>query len=332
MTCLSNPSTRDQIQSAADRCLDFLASLFDERGHSRIDPSSGGHHFKLPYVLNYGGRRALAMRVLAHVANDLIQPDGQYKDTAANDSKGRYLYEGGWLAWGSESLGRFDWARKFAKQLAVQQDPQWGGWFSDNEQGRVQRVLLCSGAMAGCAAAGELEAAAHGARYFERLLDRQPEPDRRFYYNLGEDGEVVTAPTDDPTMGCYDFHDHVRPAHFAPVIAGLTWLGEHTGNETHFNTARRFADVLLSNPNASASPFASKSGWAALMLHRHRPSDDLVEYAQAIGQALIKRQQDDGRIDITDAPGLEGGQSDAISIATTCDWTVTAIALVNGAA
>ena len=319
-----------RFRDAADRCLDFLDSRFDQHGRSRLDPARGGDHAKLPYVFNYGGRRRQAMRVLAHVARELTVSDGRYADESANGPAGTYIYHAGWLAWGSAALGRFDLAWLFARQLAAQQDQQLGGWWNSNEQGRVQRMLSMGGAFAGCAASGALAAAGAGARYLHRLLEGQPEPQHRFYYNLTEAGQVATAPTQDPTLGCYDFRGPVRPAHFAPVIAGLTWLGGQTGDESHLDMARRFADIMLRNPEAPASPFASKSGWAALLLHAVRPGDDLVAYAHGVGQAMLKRQRPDGSIDISDGPPLPADQFDSITISSTCDWTVTAIALGNG--
>ena len=63
-----------------------------------------------------GGRRDLAHRVLEHIERNLLEADGSFRDPAANGPQSLYLYQAGWLAWGSAFLGRFDLARRFARR------------------------------------------------------------------------------------------------------------------------------------------------------------------------------------------------------------------------
>jgi hypothetical protein len=325
-------SGRADFRAAAERCLDYLAAAFEERGHHRQEPANPAVHYKLPYVFLYGGRRPLALRVLEHIERDLLAADGSFQDPAANGPASSYLYQSGWLAWGSEALGRFDLARRFARRARLEQDGRWGGFWNENAAGRVQWLLNSSSAGAGCAAAGKIAAAGECARFMRRLLDRQPEPDRGFHLNLDPDGEVITDAAGEPTLSFYDYAGPVRPALFATAIAGLVWLGRQTGDADHFDTARDYATVMLDARQARRSPFASKSGWAALQLHAHRPDEDLLKYAQAVGRTLLDRQLADGSIDLTDWPGLEGGAGAPATESSVCDWTLTAVALANGAA
>ena len=147
------------LRRAADRALDFLAAHVDANGRSRIDPSDPGLHFKLPYVFAYGDRRQLALQVLDHIEHNLLADDGSFRDDRFNGPASAFLYQAGWLAWSSVALGRFDLARRVARRAIREQDPHLGGFWNETDQGREQGVLNSSSAAAGCAAAGELEAA-----------------------------------------------------------------------------------------------------------------------------------------------------------------------------
>jgi len=326
-------TARAEYRAAAGRSLDFLAAAVNADAKRRKMIDEVDVLYKLPYVFTYGGRRELGLRVMEHIENDLIEADGSFRDASQNGPTSMYAYMAGWLAWGSLALGRFDLARRFARRIAVDQDPQWGGHWSESEVGRAQWLLTSSGMVAGCAAAGELETAERGARYMARLLERQPRPDDGFYFNLGPDGEVVTKPAEDTTTSFYDFNDRVRPAMFAIALAGLVWTGEQTGDARHFDLARRYANVVLSNRrDPTTSPFVSKTGWAALLLYRHRADDDLRGFAEAVGKAYLRRQQSDGSVALAGWPGLDADQPVGYRVLTTCDWVVTALALANGGA
>jgi hypothetical protein len=325
--------TRADFGAAAERCLDFLAAQFDDRGAHRAAPDDPAQHYKLIYVFAYADRRALALRVLEHMERVHLADDGGYRDPSLNGPGSAFLYQSGWLAWGAAALGRFDVARRVARQAMSQQDEGWGGFWNDTELGRVQWLLNSSSAGAGCAAAGELEAARHSARHLERLLTRQPAPDEGFYFSLGEDGQVVAGLGDEPTRNHFDLTAWARPAMFATAIAGLAWLTRQSLDDRFADLARRYCAVILSHRGQpERMQFASKSGWAMMQVHALRPDPALAAYAEGVGRRLLELQADDGSVDLSGWPGLEGGAPPALTLASTCDWTLTAVALANGAA
>ncbi len=324
--------TRDDFRAAAEKCLDFLAAQFDEHGAHRTAPQDPSLHYKLVYVFAYGDRRELSLRVLEHMQRTHLAPDGTFRDPALNAPGSSFLYQSGWLAWGAAALGRFDLARRVARRAIEQQDPTWGGFWNEIDVGRVQWLLNSSSAGAGCAAAGEIEAAEHSARHLARLLDRQPEPEKGFHFSLGADGEVVTALGDEPTRNFFDLDSWARPAMFATAIAGLAWLARQTLDQTYTDLARRYCQVILTHRrNPERMQFASKTGWAMLQVHANSPDPALEAYAQGVGRRLLELQSDDGSIDLSGWPGMEAGAPPALTLPTTCDWTLTAIALANGA-
>lgn len=323
--------TANEYRQAADRALDFLAAHTDGEGRSRIDPNDPGLHFKLPYVFAYGDRRQLALKVLDHIERNLLADDGSFQDNQFNGPASAFLYQAGWLAWSSAALGRFDLARRIARRAIQEQDPNLGGFWNETHQGREQGVLNSSSAAAGCAAAGELEAAAIAAGFMDRLIELQPEPDQRFHFGLNADGEVITDSDAEPGRNYFDLNGPCRPAMFATAIAGLTWLGRQTDDDRHFDLARTYADVILSHHGEPwTSPFASKTGWAALQLNVNRPDPALIAYAEKVGQRFLELQQPDGSVDLTVWPGMEGGAPLPLRLGNLCDWTLTALALANG--
>ena len=323
--------TAIEFRQAADRALDFLADHVDDDGRSRIDPNDPGLHFKLPYVFAYGDRRWLALRVLNHIERNLLADDGSFNDEQFNGPASAFLYQAGWLAWSSAALGRFDLARRVARRAAQEQDPNLGGFWNETHQGREQGLLNSSSAAAGCAAAGELEAAELAASFMARLLELQPEVDRRFHFGLDAEGKVITDSDAETGRNHFDLDGPCRPAMFATAIASLTWLGRQTGDGRHFDLARAYANVILSHRGEPwTSPFASKTGWAALQLNVNRPDPALTDYAESVGQRFFQLQQEDGSVDLTVWPGFEGGAPLAMRLANLCDWSLTALALANG--
>jgi hypothetical protein len=275
--------------------------------------------------------------VLEHIENDLTEADGSFRRADQKGPESSYLYSAGWLAWGSVALGRFDLGRRFARQMMLDQDSQWGGFWNEFGHGRVQWLLNSSSAVAGCAAAGEIEAAVKGSHYLELMLERQPEAERGFHFYLSPGGQIVTALIDNEVFGSalsfYDYGGRVAPAMFAVALAALVWTGQQTGDDVHFDRARKYADVMLAaSQDPTKSPFASKMGWATMLLYRHRPDPDLMDYARGVGRAMLERQTPGGAVSLEGWDGLEPEMVSQIVEPVTCDWTLTTVALANGAA
>ncbi len=324
--------TANEFRQAADRALDFLAAHVDDEGRSRIDPDDPGLHFKLPYVFAYGDRRQLALRALNHIEHSLLAADGSYRDERFNGPASAFLYQAGWLAWSSAALGRFDLARRVARRAMQEQDPKLGGFWNETGLGREQGLLNSSSAAAGCAAAGEMDAAELAAGFMARVFELQPDRERRFYFALNADGTLITDSDAVAGQDNFDLHGACRPAMFATSIAGLTWLGRQTDNPRYFDLARAFANVILSHRGQPwTSPFASKTGWAVLQLNVNQPDPALTGYAASVGRRFLELQQPDGSVDLTVWPGFENGAPLPLRLSNLCDWSLTALALANGA-
>jgi hypothetical protein len=118
---------------------------------------------------------------------------------------------------------------------------------------------------------------------------------------------------------------------FATPLAGLVWTARQSGRAAYLDLARRYADVMLRHREPARMTFASKSGWAALELHAHRPDADLLAYATAVGCRMLELLLPSGAIDSSNFPGLEREVPPAIVLGNTWDWALTALALGNGA-
>ena len=62
------------------------------------------------------------------------------------------------------------------------------------------------------------------------------------------------------------------------------------------------------------------------------PDAALLDFARAVGRTLLERQTPEGRISLDGWEELELKQPTALVESTVCDWTLTAVALANGAA
>ncbi|MBM4435643.1 MAG: hypothetical protein FJ029_00110 [Actinobacteria bacterium] len=135
-----------------------------------------------------------------------------------------------------------------------------------------------------------------------------------------------------PGYHFYDLKSWAHPSMFATAIAGLTWTGRQTGDPRHLAQARRYADVMLAHHAPARMSFVSKTGWAVLQHQTHQPDAKVLSFAQGVCRRFLELQQSDGSIDVSSFPGLAGGVPATTTLATTYDWTLSALALANGGA
>ena len=323
--------TANEFRQAADQALDFLAAHVDGDGRSRIDPNDPGLHFKLPYVFAYGDRRELALKVLDHIERNLLADDGSFQDDRFNGPASAFLYQAGWLAWSSAALGRFDLARRVARRAIQEQDPNLGGFWNETDQGREQGVLNSSSAAAGCAAAGELEAAELAAAFMARLLELQPEADRRFHFGLDAEGAVIT----DADAG-----NGPKLLRSGRTLPSGHVCHRHRGSDLGGPSDRRREVLRHGSGLCQRDPVAPGPAVGLAVRLQDRLGRPATQRQPARSRAhrlrrlrrwrFLELQQSDGSVDLTVWPGMEGGAPLPLRLANLCDWSLTALALANG--
>jgi hypothetical protein len=248
----------------------------------------------MPAVFAYGGRRLIAHRTLAQFAKRFMA-DGKFSvvdDPIANPWT---AYIGGWLAWGAGALGRFDVARAVVSAIAYQQDAKAGGFWHEHGGRRLFDTERTSAAAMGCVWAMDTPRAEAASRFLAMVLDAQKEsqpPARRpeanankpdaftFYAYSDWNGRPIVDRSDRNAYFATD-DPHARPALFATTVACLVWVARQTGRRDPLETAHDYMRIVLAHHHdAAALPLATKSGWAAMMLHAHAPAAQLRDFAR----------------------------------------------------
>lgn len=293
----------DVYRDAAERLLEWLADRFDADGVARAAPGNVQYYYKMPAVFARGGRWALAYRTLAQFERRFLV-DGRLVLDDDPVARPWSAYIGGWLAWGAGLLGRFDVARAVVHASADRQDSATGGFWHEEGGVRVFDSERSSAATMGCLWAGDTGHAREAGRFLVDLLQRQDEA-RVFYAYADRQGRPIPNRADRNAYFALD-DAHARPALFATTIACLVWLYRQTGEARHLEAATAYMRVVLDHAgDAAGLPLATKTGWAASMLYRHRPDPALLDFTQRNADAIVRRQKPNGSIgfdDVVDVP------------------------------
>jgi hypothetical protein len=318
-----------RFRAGATHLVDWLASEYDDSGASRSAPDNVQFYYKLPAVMFLAGRHGLALRLLDQ-AEARFYRAGHFdieSDPVAAPWAG---YLGGWLSWGAAQLGRFDLARNTIESFAHLQNKQYGGFTHGGGNEILQDTERTSAAAMGCVWAGRIEQASSAARFLEYALQTQPAPDREFCAYVDIEGKVRPDYSDRNAYYRFD-DDQARPALFATTVAFLVWLGRSTGREDMYDLAARYMKVVMSNRcNPARLPLATKTGWSAMLLARHRSFPELMEFAFDNGQAILERQLPDGSISFDSVADIPKPVDRVWLNGWGCDAALTLLALSEG--
>lgn len=287
-------ASSDIYRDAAERLLTWLADCFDADGVARLAPDNVQYYYKMPAVFARGGRWALAHRTLTQFERRFLANGRLVLD---DDPVARpwSAYIGGWLAWGAGLLGRFDVARAVVQANADRQDAATGGFWHEEGGVRVFDSERSSAATMGCLWAGDTNHAREAGRFLGDLLRRQDKA-RVFYAYADRQGRPIPNHADRNAYFALD-DAHARPALFATTIACLVLLYRQTGETRHLEAAAAYMRVVLDHAgDVAALPLATKTGWAASMLHQHRPEPALLDFTRRNADAIVERQKSDGSI------------------------------------
>jgi hypothetical protein len=323
-------AARSVHANAAERLLGWLARRFDDNGVAHEAPDNVQHYYKAPAVFARGGRWALACRTLAQFEKRFLA-GGRLALDADPIARPWSAYIGGWLGWGAGMLGRFDVARLVSHATADRQDRATGGFWHEEGGVRVFDSERSSAATMGCVWAGDMARGAEAGRFLADLLARQSEAGV-FYAYADAQGRPVANRSD---RNAYFARDdaHARPALFATTIACLVWLYRQTGDARHLASANAYMDIVFGwAGDAARLPLATKTGWAAMLLHAHTHDQALSDFARRNADAIVARQRPDGSIGFDEVIDVPKPVDTVWLVGWGADCALTLLAAADGAA
>ncbi len=256
--------------------------------------------YKGSWALTIGGHLAASQRLLDRIARRFLGEDGDLAPRGHPwHTNVHYLYPNAYVIIGAMVSGRYDVAMPAVSFLLGQQDPRCGGFYSRRTSAEAAcRIDTMSTAAAGvaCLASGHLQAARRAGECLTHLVERQPEPESRFYTTLTAEGALgVEFPDEEAWWRVVD----TRVENQCWYTVGLPYaflirLAEATEERRFLDLARWFFRFQERCVDPWDGPSSGKAGWGSAMLYRINGGRRFRDVALHVADYISKRQNDDG--------------------------------------
>ena len=295
---------------ARDRAADYLVARQSPDGLIGQPEWGLGSYYKAAWALTAAGRTQNAARLLAWIRHNSFDPQtgdfrpkvdpsgqGQYPRGQALDAV--YPYPNAWLTIGAHKLGAFDISRKAADFLITLHDPASGGFRAriDVEPEKAPQDLMCaSQAGLACLFTGRLGIARAAGGFLRRLMDAQPQPDKRLYF-VWQRGALRTEFKPESAAFFVVQADQPRQWYFMIGIAAafLCRLAMAAGEPSQLQLAKRYLDLAFRCTDAMyETAQVGKVGWGAALVYQLTGETRYRDLALRVADALLAQQQPEG--------------------------------------
>jgi hypothetical protein len=248
--------------------------------------------------LTLTGHLPEAHRSLNYAAARFMAEDGDFGPRQHKwHREVHYVYANAYFVLGAVASGRFEIAAP-ATRFLLQLQAARGGIPSDGPRGAGTGFDTMSAAAAGVAllAAGRTAAACTAGDYFGRVIELQPDGERRFFTRLDNAGALITDPSDEDAFASVIDARAPDQCWYAVGLpfAFLIQLHEATGEARYMRLARWLLEFQLRCVNPWAGGSSGKAGWACAMLYRITGEEPCREIALQVGHYIADRQDEDG--------------------------------------
>jgi len=266
-------------------------------------------YYKASWALGLLGHARAAQRTLNYTATHLMQENG---DLGPREHPWHnyvhYPYANAYIIIGGVRMGCYDIVSPALEFLLGLQCASSGGFCSLIAEGDTPlRCDTMSTAAAGlaCLATGRLQPACWAADWLGEMIERQPDPEKRFYCTVDAENTLVTQFSQQDAawrMVQTEQPDQIWYAVGLP-LAFLVKLAQATGKRRHLDLAYWYLHFLERCINPWCGPSSGKAGWACSELYRMTGDETLRERALAIGAYMVGFQQEDGSFSLDPVPG-----------------------------
>lgn len=287
--------------ASARRGLAWLLSLQTREGAwRRLDTEVLDAYYKGSWALAVMGEAAAAQRLLTHVHDRFLLPDGDLTPRGGDwHYDVHHLYANAYVIIGAHRLERYEISLPAVRYLLSQQDPDHGGFYSSKTAaGHKFRSDTMSTSACGlaCLAAGHIEEARRVADHFARMIEMQPAPDERFFTTLEADGRLGT---DFPQGETWWRVIDTRQANQCWYAVGLPFafcvlLTQATGEKHYADLADWFFAFQSRCVNPWDGGSSGKAGWGCSVLYRITGERRYRDIALHVAQNIVGYQTASG--------------------------------------
>ena len=268
-----------RFREARDRGGRFLASLMRPDGGVPDCETGGGAYWGYPIALMVSGHSNEASRLLNWVRKNQFTPEGAIGASEAEYKLSQFSYHIGWLAEGAHRLGQFDLSQRGVDYNMRFFDEESGGFYAhptERSAETKQEVWITAGAGRGALYAGRFDVAKAVGRWFERLMDLQPEYPQRLYtiYSRAKGLHTEPDPGEDPRRYVFNSDAVSDENFFNPGISGgfLARLYMATGERKWLELSKEYMrQADYASDYLYTSLRGGKTAWGASLLYTGIP-------------------------------------------------------------
>lgn len=237
-------------------------------------------YYKSVYPLRIGGQSSASARMLRHLVDRFMQPNGDLVNSPTERTSGSYtpnfcqLYPNMWIVRGANALRWYDLQEKFVNFIFQHRDPSGGFYATVDPPTKVIDTNATGVGVMISIHAGRYEAARQTCDLLIQMFAEQPDPARLYFrYIPGEGYETDYEGKDEKyTFNCYIDSTKDKQAYWPwgmPMI-NLANMYALCGERKYLDAAVAIFDFLdqKCNPDAFHHVTAGKCGWGAAVLYR----------------------------------------------------------------
>lgn len=330
--------TSTTLREAGQRAAAWLTSQQTQQGSYRglgkpdahgiyADTDDIGCYYKSVYSLRVAGQDDAAARMMRHVVDRYMRPNGDVYTDEETRSSGSYgpvfcqLYQNAWLARAAAAMRWYELGRRIVDFMLSLREP-YGGFHSHVEPKSdiVDSCATAVGALA-CLQHQRLDEAVRSVDFLQEMFKAQKDPDKLYCRWTAEGGLLtdLTGVEEKNYKYCYIDRKKGRQAYWVWAWPMNVMLAVHecTGAKKYLDGAIAIWEWLAAgHEDAFHFTTAGKGGWGSAMLFRTTGDRRYLEKCLSQMEFILSCQQPSGWM-------LGPGTADfnAQPIRTTYDFT-----------
>ena len=309
--------TSNVLLDAAHRAMKWLACQQTPQGNYRgldtpdsngiyPDTDDVGCYYKSVYSLRVGGEDATAARLMRHLVDRYMRPNGDIYTNEQSRSSGSYgpvfcqLYQNAWLARAAAAMRWYGLGKRIVDFMVSMRDPETGGFYA-HVKPRSEIIDSCAtavGALA-CLQHQRPELAVPSLDFLIEMFSAQKDPDKLYTRWTKANGLVtdVSGVAEKDHIYCYVDLKEGKQAYWlwAWPMNVMIATYEYTGNKKYLDSAITIWEWLArAHENAFHFTTAGKSGWGSAMLFRITSEKRYLEKCLSQMDFILSAQQPAG--------------------------------------